>query len=342
MLILNEQQVQQCLHLRECLEVNREAFIALAQGQATVPSRIGLPYHSASTSGSTPDWTLFKPAATSDMMGCKIVSVRRNNPAKGLPLVPATILHLDAETGSVDAVLDGTYLTAARTAAGSALATALAWQGREMQHLVVFGAGLQAELHIQMIAEALPQRHLSQLTIVNRTLERAVILSNKIQSMSAEGQMAFDKITHCQILALDDTTQIAQALSTASCIVTCTNTATPLFDGNIVLPAGCHLNSIGSYTSDMQEIPTETTIRHCRVWMDTPEARTVGDLKDLPSEHPVTLFGKVLQQDYEPAKTLLPCTFFKSVGTAIQDVMTASIVVKKARELGIGTEIEMN
>lgn len=341
MLILNERQVQQCLHFGDCLEANRQAFLVLAQGHATVPSRIGLPYTVAGQS-KTPDWTLFKPAATADLMGCKIVSVRKENPVKGLPLVPATILHLNAETGIVEAVLDGTYLTAARTAAGSALATALAWEGRELHHLVVFGAGLQAELHVQMIAEALPQTRLSQLTIVNRTPERAFALWGKLQSMCSDGRIALQTIAHCKIVALDDAAQIAEAVSTASCIVTCTNTATPLFDGNIPLSPGCHLNSIGSYTPDMQEIPTETITNQCHVWIDTPEARTVGDLKNLPLDHPVTLFGEVLEKGCIDEENQLPCTFFKSVGTAIQDVMTADVIIKKARELGIGTEVEMN
>lgn len=346
MLILNEHQVQQCLHLGDCLEANQRAFIALAQGHANVPSRIGLPYHrhnsNASEKSPTPDWTLFKPAATLDLMGCKIVSIRSENPAQGLPLVPATILLLNSQTGIVEAVLDGTYLTAARTAAGSALATALAYRGRELEHLVLFGAGLQAELHVQMIAEALPQTHLPQLTIINRSPERAAALWGKIQSMCADGRISLQTIAQCKIVALDHRDQVTKAVETASCIVTCTNTATPLFDGSIILPVGCHLNSIGSYTPDMQEIPTETIVNQCRVWIDTPEARIVGDLKSVPFEHPVTLFGEVLENGRDDEQQQLPCTFFKSVGTAIQDVMTASVVVEKARRLGIGTEVHMN
>jgi len=362
MLILNENHVRQCLNMKDCLATNREAFIALAKGHAVVPTRLGLPYNgnnsngngnnnsSAATGPSAQDWTLFKPAAAvmsstqpdSHLMGCKIVSIRNDNPASGLPLVPATILSVNARTGLVDGVLAGTYLTAARTAAGSALATALALRDKPLDHLVLFGAGLQAELHVQAIAEALPQTTLPLLTIINRSQERALSLKNKLLE-STELSFQLEKIN---ILRLDDSDAIAKALSTASTVVTTTNTMTPLFDHNIVLPVGCHLNGIGSYTPDMEEIPSRLVAEQCQVWIDTPEARDVGDLKHLTPQHPTELIGNLLAGHSGPSgndyRIHLPCTFYKAVGTAIQDVMTANTVIKKARELGIGMEVEMS
>ena len=137
MLILSESQVRQCLSMPDALLATRQAFVALAQGKAHVPTRLGLPYNKkkAATDDSNTDnkseaqdWTLFKPAMTLDednpQMGCKIVSIRAENPSRNLPLVPATVFSVDAPSGQVQAVVAGTYLTAARTAAGSALATA--------------------------------------------------------------------------------------------------------------------------------------------------------------------------------------------------------------------------
>jgi ornithine cyclodeaminase len=357
MLFLSEKDVRQCLSMKDCLEANRTALISLATGQARVPTRVGLQYTPPSspsdsnddTAAASADWTLFKPAAldnadsdkSTKLMGLKLVSVRANNPAAGLPLVPATVLTLNAETGQVDAVLASTYLTAARTAAGSALATALARP--DLKHLVVFGAGLQAECHIHAISTAIG-RPIPLTTIINRTAKRAEQLKQKVL---AKGEWTTD----CKVILLndDDPLIMAETLSTADCIVTCTNTNTPIFAGSSLLQAGCHINGIGSYTPDMQEVPARVVDR-CRVLIDTPEALQVGDLKNLAQHvHPISLVGEALQDPEHwlahyrqgAASGHLDCSFYKAVGTAIQDVVTADMVVQRARALGVGTNIDM-
>ncbi|CAB9518878.1 Delta(1)-pyrroline-2-carboxylate reductase [Seminavis robusta] len=363
MLILSEKDVRRCLSMKDCLEINRKALMAvstnnpvattLAGGTATVPTRIGLPGPVTNQEGAE-DWTLFKPAAfyasansSNSLMGMKIVSIRSQNPANhGLPLVPATIMVLDAETGIAKAVVAGTYLTGARTAASSGLATQLVLSNnnKEVQHLVVFGAGLQAECHIDAIQTAMGAP-IPKITLINRTLPRAEQLKQQI--MSANPQNAVTT-TEVDVVLLDDKTAIQEALSTASVIAATTNVTQPLFEDGMVLPEGCHINGIGSYTPDMQEIPVSAVDR-CRILIDTPNAKMVGDLKHLAektnTEHPITLLGDALAdpQSFSPANngSLYDCTFYKGVGTAIQDVMTADFVVTKARELGIGTEVEM-
>jgi ornithine cyclodeaminase len=425
MLLLSERDVRQCLSLTECLEVNRKALVALADGTAEVPTRLGIPYrgssgitttspssnadvnssgsptstdvsfdhrssshhshhdhshghshdhthqHSAGSSVSAApntgdstkadDWTLFKPAAYSNnILGMKIVSIRSGNPAKrNLPLVPATVVSVDAETGVVDAIVAGTYLTAARTAAGSALATAHALSSLSnragaaapppLKHLVVFGAGLQAELHVQMIATALSPHAIGEpddestssvtkipmVTIVNRSVERAQALAQKLG----------DWCHQVRAVALSDEYGVAEALSSSNVIVTATNAVTPLFTSPSLIPPGCHINGIGSYTPTMQEIPSRLVSDRCVVWMDTTEARHVGDLQSLTPHHPAFLLGEVLAEHSHSGESLqhhLDCTFYKAVGTAIQDVMTADLVVRKARQLELGTIVDMS
>jgi hypothetical protein len=148
MLFLSEKDVRQCLTMKDSLEATRVALISLATGEARVPTRVGLsctaPSSPSDKATDTADWSLFKPAAldnadvnkSTKLMGMKLASIRAKNPAAGLPTVPATVLTLDVETGYVDAIVASTYLTAVRTAAGSALATALARP--DLTHLVVF------------------------------------------------------------------------------------------------------------------------------------------------------------------------------------------------------------
>jgi ornithine cyclodeaminase len=144
----------------------------------------------------------------------------------------------------------------------------------------------------------------------------------------------------------DDPLEIAETLSTADCIVTATNTNTPIFEGSSMLPSGCHINGIGSYTPEMQEVPVRVVDR-CNILIDTPEARDVGDLKNIAPQRPVTFLGDALQDPehwlthHREKAPMLDFSFYKAVGTAIQDIVTADMVVKRARELGVGTNIDM-
>jgi ornithine cyclodeaminase len=322
--------------MKNCIDVNRRALASLVPGGGgDVPKRLLLPYRAMSNDAQ--DWSLFKPAAfygndNDVQMGIKLVSVRAENPSRGLPLVPATVLLLDAPTGQVQAVLSGTYLTAARTAAGSAVATQLVGSQKNMHHLVLFGAGLQAECHIEAILCVQPS--ISQITIVNRT--NGTRAKNLLESLPS-GIIG-------NIVLLDNKGGVKQALADADVVVTCTNSATPLFDGSW-LPPGCHVNGVGSYTSEMQEID-ETSVNRSRILVDTLESLDVGDLKRILREsHPWKLLGEVINDPIwlqDENDSLFDCTLFKSTGTAIQDVMTASLIVDRARELGLGTNVDMS
>ena len=117
--------------------------------------------------------SLFKPCALRapdgrTIVGAKIVSVRPSNAAltPPLPTVPATILLLDDATGALTTLIDGTLLTAIRTAAGSALATQRLRSGKTTSSLVVFGAGLQGLQHARHILHSFPS--ITSVKIMNR------------------------------------------------------------------------------------------------------------------------------------------------------------------------------
>lgn len=348
-LCLSEDVVKTCLDMKECLRVNRRAFVDLAQNKAVVPTRIGIPYidahHGSTVDGGAADFSLFKPAAVpeQDLLAIKLVSIRQHNPAHGLPLVPATVVSMDATTGLVNGLVAGTYLTAARTATGSALSTAL--YQPNMQRLVMFGAGLQARLHIQAIATALG-RPIPHVTIVNRTLARAQALVEEMQHQHA------DWVEEIQAVPLhyDDPLALAEILAAADVIVTATNTTKPLFTDSTPIRPGCHICSVGSYTPKMQEIAARI-VDQCTVIVDTNDARSVGDLQHLADHHPTHLLGNILAHQQEhaeegtstppPRHETTPFTFFKSVGTAVQDVYTTQMVMDIARERKLGVEIEL-
>jgi ornithine cyclodeaminase len=344
MFLLGERDVRKAFNMQECLDINRNALISLCKGDAVVPTRIGLPYpnnpnkpvdqNQKETEAS--DWTLLKPAAYYGFddisMGLKVVSIRANNPSNNLPLVPATILLVDPPSGIVQATVSGTYITVARTSAGPALAVQ-AFKP-DVQHLVLFGAGAQAECHIELIELAIG-RAIPRISIVNRSVSRAEALKQKLQR---DGTV--------EVISLNDTTAVNSVLSQADVVAATTNASTPLWSEECELKDGCLITGIGSYTPEMQEIP-EYVVNSSHVIIDIPEAMTVGDLKHLGSyeesstTHPITLAGNAFMDPTTIGKTT-KYVFYKAVGTAIQDVLTAQAVVKSAQEQGIGQEVDMS
>jgi ornithine cyclodeaminase len=242
-----------------------------------------------------------------------------------------------------------------RTSAGPALA--VQYLQPNCKELVVFGAGAQAKCHIGLIELAL-KRRIPKITIINRTIQNA----NSLREIILEEQRMTNRHAGCydidggdtvstiDTVALNDLDGVKNALSTADVICTTTNTISPLWDGQAVsLQKGCLITSIGSYTPDMQEIPSDV-VDQCHVVIDTPETLSVGDLKHLSAsvdDDFITLAGDVFSNPQalldkfkiDPQKDYM---FYKAVGTAIQDVLTAKAVVENARRLGLGQDVDMS
>src|SRR5262245_37798120 len=125
------------------------------------------------TSLATPAGTLLTmPAAGAAGVGVKLVTLSEYNPQRGLPFIHAAYVLFDAETQRPEALLDGTVLTAIRTAAVSGLATRnLA--NHDASRLAIFGAGVQASVHLEAMLAVRPIR---RLTVVSRSADRAAAL----------------------------------------------------------------------------------------------------------------------------------------------------------------------
>jgi ornithine cyclodeaminase/alanine dehydrogenase-like protein (mu-crystallin family) len=139
MRLLTRSDVQRSISMREAVEAVKRAFVELSTGRADVPLRIALsqPKHDGVT--------LFMPGylGDSESLAVKVVSVHDRNAERGLPLVNALVIVIDPATGQAVAAMEGGYLTALRTGAGSGAATdLLARQDAEVAAII--GAGAQA------------------------------------------------------------------------------------------------------------------------------------------------------------------------------------------------------
>jgi len=199
--------------------------------------------------------------------------------------------------------------------------------------LCVFGAGLQAELHIKCIQHVVD---IKKLAIINRSYNRAENLKKVILETESS-------ITDISVVLLSDEVAVKNAVNGADIICTTTNTGTPLFKGEFLRP-GCHINGVGSYTPQMAEID-DVAVKRCEVLIDTKEALDVGDLTYLTEQslNFCGLIGDALEGNIKFGKQRddTDCTFFKSVGTSIQDVISANVVVEYAIKNNIGTTVEM-
>ena len=323
--ILSCEDVRRALPMRQAIEAMKGAFAQLSTGQADVPLRVALnvPRHHGVT--------LFMPAylADDDRMAIKIVSVFDDNPAQGLPLIHALVVVVDATTGRPAAVMDGTYLTALRTGAASGAATDLL--AREETHVVaVFGAGAQGHTQLEAVCAVRP---IQEVWIHDVAPGRAAAYAAEMSQQLS--------------LTVRAAETPAEAVRQADVICTATTSTRPVFADTDVRP-GTHVNAIGAYTPQMQEIPAETVVR-AKVVIDHRKASLAeaGDLL-LPLRQGLMTEDHIYAELGEIAAGLKPgrtspeeVTLFKSVGVAVQDVAAASAVLEAARRLGLGTEVTL-
>jgi alanine dehydrogenase len=326
--ILSRDDVAQAVTMAEAIKAVKKAFIQLSSGNAEVPLRTQIPVRKRNAT------TLFMPAylTQSDSMGAKIVSVFPNNQRRGLPTIHALVIVVDAKTGQPLAAMDGTYLTALRTGAASGLATDLLAR-KDSRVAAIFGAGTQSRTQLEAVCTV-------------RDIERVWVYDVKprvarayVKEMKVRGKPFPQDIRVAQ--------SSKQALHEADVVCTATTSFRPVFaDGSLKL--GVHINGVGSYTPEMQEIPARTVVRS-KVVVDSREASLAeaGDLiisidgglitnKNIHGE-----IGDIASGKIPGRESVEETTFFKSVGLAVQDVAVAELVLKRAEELGLGLEVDI-
>jgi ornithine cyclodeaminase len=327
MLILTSSDVIQSLPMAETIAAIKQAFAALSAGKAQVPLRAHLPvppHHGLS---------LFMPAylqdETGDSLAVKIVSVFPDNPERGLPLIHAAVLVLEASTGRPLALLEGGRLTAIRTGAASGAATDLLARP-EARVAAIFGAGVQGCTQLEAVCTIRP---IQTAWIYDPDDSRVEAF---ICEMAGKGPIPAD---------LRAAGTPAQALEDADVVCTATTSTSPVFK-DMELKAGVHINGIGSYTPEMQEIPSETVSR-ALVVVDSHSAALAeaGDLvkpikQGLINEwHIHAELGEIVLGKKSGRSNPNQVTFFKSVGVAVQDAAAARLAIENATRFGLGKHV---
>ena len=318
MLVINRREVESLIDLDELVDALAPAMVELSAGTVSLPPRIAadVPARSAFV-GVMPTYL-----PSSESLVVKLVSVFPQNDALGLESHQAVIAVFDAGTGVVEAVMDGSYITATRTAAGSALATRLL--AREDAHvLALLGTGVQARAH----ARAIPRvRAVREIRVAGRNREKAVAMARELS----------DELDLTVLAAAS----YEEAASGADIVCTATHSTEPVLHWQW-LRAGAHVNSVGLNPAG-RELVVES-----RGSALAPPPAGANDLlwpiRDgrIAESHGHAEVGELISGAKAGRTSAEQVTLYKSVGVAVQDAVAARLVLEKARALGMGTEVAL-
>jgi alanine dehydrogenase len=311
-IFLSEAEVRDLLDLDQLVDALADAHRDLSAGEASMPPRIAAFAKNDGLLGVMP---AYLPSAG---LACKLVTLFPEN--RDRHTHQAMICVFDEQNGTPVALMDGTYITATRTAAGSALATRLLAR-EDSRVLAVLGSGVQARTH----AEALRRvREFTEIRVASRDRARAEQLANEI------GAQAVDSWE--------------EALRGADVVAATTHAAEPIVRREWLSP-GVHVNSVGANPSGSGEVDAATiadalVVVESRASTLAPPPAGAPEFAD--SDHGEVIELGELVSGSRPGRTSRDeITLYKSVGVAVQDAAAAALVLAAARGRSVGREIEL-
>lgn len=329
-LILREEDILKAVDIKDIIEADKEALKNYSDGGSDIPLRtvIDVDKDSSSTAIFMPGYIKNKNA-----LGMKIIDIYPDNIEKGLVTSPSTMILIDKDNGFVKAIIDGTILTRLRTGAVSGAATEVL-ANEDARSFLLIGTGGQAGTQLEAV---LAVRDIEEAYVFDVNYERAEAFAKEMNEKL--------KCYGAKILAIKD---LDEVLGDVDIITTVTTSKKPVFDGNKV-KKGVHVNSVGSYTPDMQETPPELLVRADKIFTDTKEGviEEAGDviipMKEgkISKEKLAHELGDLLLGREVGRESKEEITWFKTVGFAGLDLVAGEKIYQLAKEKGIGTKIEM-
>lgn len=323
MLLLSRVEVEGLLDPDLLRAAVASALADLSAGRASMPMRIAALV--AEQDGLLAAMPAYLPTATA--LTTKLVSLFPRN--VGRPTHQAVIVAFDPLTGAPDALLDGEAITAARTAAASALATDLLARG-DAHRLLIIGTGVQAAAHLRAVSRVRP---FGAIRVVGRDTAKAAALVREFGSGEGRGYAG-----------------IEQAVREADVICACTHSPEPVVR-RAWLKDGVHVNSVG-YNTAGREVD-EATVADALVVVESRAAALapppsgsndlVWPIRDgrIAKDHVHAELGELVAGTRPGRTSDRQITLYKSVGVAVEDAAATALVLRLARERGVGRVIEL-
>lgn len=305
---LSRRQVEELLDLDALVDALADAMADLSAGRASVPRRNFAMVEGAGLLAAMPAYL-----PTQNVLAAKLVLVFPGNSARGLETHQAVVAAFDPATGVPLAIMDGASITAARTAAGSALATRLCARDGA-RTLAIIGTGVQAHAH----ARALPRvRPITGIIVAGRTPEKVAAFAKEIGGTAASSH--------------------AEAVGAADIVCCCTDAAEPVVRREWVRP-GTHVNSVGfTRGPELEPAMFEDAI----VLVESRNA-AIGEFPNGAADITAAVERRILNREdiREIGELVLKSrtgrtredqtTVYRSVGVAAQDAAAAGLVLEAA------------
>ena len=321
---LTSADVAALLSIDELIDAMDGVLRQFSAGQVEQPVRTVVPIGDHQVFGVMPAYVR-APGA----VGAKLVTVFGGNAALNLPTHLATILLFSPNTGALVSMMDGRVITEMRTAAVSAI-SARELARDDAKTLAIIGSGAQARSHLE-------------------AMERVFELSQiRVWSPTPDHQMAF--ITEMQPTTetkIVGSNSADEAVYHADLIVLATSSSEPVIQNEWVAE-GAHVVSIGACRPNQREMDP-ALLRRGRLFVDSRAAALVesGDVVmgiqqgQFAASRIVGELGEVLNGKAEGRRTSNEITIFKSLGLAVEDVVAADLVYRKAVRQEVGEELEL-
>jgi alanine dehydrogenase len=311
-IVLSQAEVRELLDLDALIDALADAHRELSAGEASMPARIAAFAERGGLLGAMPSYL---PSAG---LACKLVTLFPENTDRHTH--QALIGVFDPTNGSPVALMDGTYITATRTAAGSALATRLLARD-DAKVLAILGAGVQARTHADALRRV---REFDEVRVASRTRDRAEEVAAEIGA-TAVGSWE-------------------EAVRGADVVAATTHATEPIVLRHWLSP-GAHVNSVGANPEGRGEVDA-AIVRDALVAVEyrgstlAPPPAGASEFVATPPEEVVEL-GELVAGTKRGRSSREQITLYKSVGVAVQDAAAAALVLAAARERSVGREIEL-
>lgn len=294
-LFLDEPAVRQLLRYDELIPAVARGLAELSAGRVVQPVRSMVPVaEHAGFFGVMP--------AYAGALGAKLVTFYPQN--QDVHTHHALILLFRPETGEPLAVLDGRLITEMRTAAASAVATDRLAR-RDAAVLGILGAGVQAGSHLEAL------RHV-------RTFREV-----RVWSPRRGAQFARERGVTAVATA-------EAAVRGADVVVVATSSMTPVLQGAWLAP-GAHVNAVGACRPDWRELDDDT-LRGATIVVDSRPAALVESGDVITAGRIDAELGEVVAGTHPGRTSPAEITLFKSLGVAVEDVVSADLVYRAAQK----------
>jgi alanine dehydrogenase len=314
-IFLSEPEVRELLDLDQLVDALAVAHKDLSAGETSMPPRIAAMVQERQ--GLLGVMPAYLPSAG---LACKLVTLFPQNTDRHTH--QAVIVVFDPENGTPLALMDGTYITATRTAAGSALATRLLAR-EDAEVLALLGTGVQAHSHVR----ALPRvREFTEIRVAGRDRVKAEALAQEIGP-------------HARAVS-----SYEEAIRNADVVAATTHSTDAIVRREWLSP-GVHVNSVGLNPAgrevDEQTVADALLVVESRESALAPPPAGAPELVGVSPADVHAELGELVAGTKPGRSSQDEITLYKSVGVAVQDVAAAALVLAAAQGRSVGLAIDL-